>query len=146
MKLPILICLLFVGCTVTPAPISEFPGWSFQEVTSERFRVNVGSVKKDAWNEALVYAASLSAGRGFRAFAVMEEDGKGDSGTFFFWNQGYDGRGGMMSFSPGKYFTILCRAKAPTEYEKWFDTDSVLKQRPNQAPATPALRPSTAHL
>ncbi|MES2694446.1 MAG: hypothetical protein V4773_13305 [Verrucomicrobiota bacterium] len=136
MKLIICLCLLMAGCAVAPRPLSEFPGWSVEELGNDRFRINLGPVKaEDAWYTSLVYAASVSLRRHYDAFVILEEDGNGESGTYFFKNLGYAGTGGMTRFKPGRYFTIICQAKMPKNDASWFDAAKTLKQKPFKVPA-----------
>jgi hypothetical protein len=135
-----LVLLMLAGCAAVRSPLAEFPGWSFQELGSHHFRVTVGTVKKEARTEALLFSASLCATHGYRAFAVLEEDGKGESGTFFSWGHSYEGKAGIMVFSPGKYFEIACRQEPRTEYDTWFDAAKILKETPTAPPASPSAQ------
>ena len=137
----VVLLILLTGCASTPLSLAEFPDWSSQPVGSGRLRVNVGTSQNGSREDALRYAAILTLQLGHRSFRIVDEDGSGDSGTFFSWNHTYGGLPGMMVFSPGKYFTIICRKESPSVADTWFDAATMAKKkRPNKTPEpTPGL-------
>lgn len=77
------------------------------------------------------YAASLALQKGYLAFAILDEDGTGESGTTFSWNLGYtpSRRHGLLVFQPGKFFTVIFRTKRPSDSDGWFDAVEELGNR-----------------
>jgi hypothetical protein len=124
---------LLAGCSTTAVSLREFSGWSWEEVAGARFFIQVGEAKGDKAEAALRYAAALTLQKGYRAFAVVEEDGKGESGTWFDWSDGYDPRlPGIWSFEPGKSFVIRCRDRAASKSERWFSPERFLSEKPTR--------------
>jgi hypothetical protein len=134
---PAFLLLLFLAGCATPLPLSQFHGWSWREVGQDRFEIVVGDGDGDKVHEAFLYAASLTLERGYRSFVIMHESG-GESGTEFFWNLGYvpsrpARRSGLIIFRPGKFFTIRCEKKRPSDTDALFDAHEQLRrQRPNK--------------
>lgn len=130
MKAAAILLLLLTGCITAP-PLSQFRGWSWQEEGDDRFRIVVGDGEGDKVREAFLYAASLTLDRGYRSFVIMHEDGHGESGTVFDWNLGYvaNRHRGLMVFQPGRFFTIRCEKKRPSDTDALFDAFEQLRRR-----------------
>lgn len=141
MRVVAVIFLLVAGCAVAPRPLSSFRGWSWRDIGSHSFQIFVGDGEEDKSHEAFLYAATLTLERGYRSFIIMHEDGSGESGTVFSWNLGYvpDRRRGLMIFQPGKFFTIHCKKKRPSDTEELFDAvEQLRRKKPRVVGATPA--------
>ena len=128
--------ILLAGCSSATVSLRDFPGWSWERTSGETFRIYVGEVKTDRVESALRFAAILTLQKGYRAFSVLDDDGKGESGTWFGWSDGYDPQlPGIWNFEPGRYFLIRCRHKPASNAERWFSPERFLSvKKPNQAP------------
>ena len=102
---------LFGGCSSGYHPMTDFfeKGWHYEAKGKDQFRISHSVPQSEADRDGLVVAAELALSRGYVAFEVIPDlQGSFGDGTEYTWDDGFDGRGGLVLFRCGKSFVIEC--------------------------------------